>query len=90
MNLVTKQLTVRHELPEQILSDTKHGTVCVNVRLCLVCSSLSLAQALCFTHRVPVQRIAAVAPVRGHFGRSGGLVSSESLALYESVSITGN
>ena len=47
-------------------------------------------QALCFMHNVPARRVAPFAPVRGHFGRCGGLVSSESLALYDSVSITGN
>ena len=38
----------------------------------------SSEQALCFTHRVPAQRVALFARARGHLGWCGGLVSSES------------
>ena len=48
-------------------------------------STVHCLKALCFTHRMPAQRVATVAPVRVHFGRCGGLVCSESWALYDSV-----
>ena len=45
-------------------------------------------QALCFTHRVPAQRVTQAAPVRANFGRCGILESSESWALYDSLPMT--
>ena len=40
--------------------------------------------------RTTCRRVAPVAPVRGQFGQCRVVVSSDSLALYASVSITGN
>ena len=54
-----------------------------------ICNGQTLpqGQAFCFTHRMSAR---CVAPVGGHFGRSRALLSSESLALYDSVPMTGN
>ena len=41
------------------------------------------AQALCFVHNAAARGVAPVAPVRGHLGCCGGLVSSESWAFYD-------